>query len=793
MRARRAADVQHGGQAAQLLSRRSPGSAMITRMIAALACAGLCSIAQAQDAAGTRTSPQPLVVPLVVNGTSREPVVVLVQDDEVWMAVSELEAAGLLPGRIQPGMARTFRGGQYVNLKDAAGLLSHRFDQNLLTLEINLRPDAMAVNVVDVSARARADGGGTSRAASAYLNYSFSGMQGSSPSLFLEAVGSLGGHTLAAYATRDSNGRAYRGPVSLTLNSEDTLRQIVVGDALWTGSGLLGSVPVGGVTLQSFFGFEPGFITTPTLDLRGFAATPSTVDVLVNGTLVGQRQIPAGPFELGNILAQAGSNDVSAVVRDAFGRETRFSGSGFYGSPVLLRPGLVSYSASLGRIRQDRAGQGPGYGDPVALAQAARGFDRSLTAGGAVQASGQFRALAGQLAATSDWGEFGAQLAHSRSSTGSGVALLMSWRLSTPVWGVSAALARRQRGFSDLGAQALTGDRMLRSAEFSVGRRYLGIDWGLRLTATGSAAGLDTRRISLVGSRRIGDRLNAIVELSRTTGAFPDTSLFLLASYALDAGQSASVSSTRVSGRQSTTLDVSRMPQQALSTGYRLSSTWAPDGTTRQTAQLTRDTTFGDYEVQATKSPAQSQFSWRASGAVLAIGGEVFAAPPIRDSFVLVRVPDAPQVPVQVEGRHAGQTNSRGSLVVPSVSAYSRQRVTIDTAALPLDYEVGSVEQRVSPPLRGGEIVEFEVKVYRAVTGRLVGADGEPAGSAIIVLGDGRRIATGTSGDFVVEGDLPQGEALAERTGQAGTCRIRFPAPKDKSPVQRLGELRCIP
>lgn len=767
----------------------------LAQLAAALALAGLCGLVHAQAAGGNPdASMQPLVVPLTVNGTAREPVVVLVQGDDIWMATSELEAAGLLPGRIPQGLTRTLRGAPHVRLQDATGLLAHRFDQALLTLDINLQPDAMAVNAVDIGASGQIARGGGSRASSAYLNYSFSGTQGSAPSLFVEGVGSMGGHTFQAYITRDSEGRTFRGPVSLLFNSEDSRRQLVAGDALWNGTGLLGSVPVGGLTWQSYFGFDPAFVTTPTLDLRGYAATPSTVDVLVNGTLVGQRQIPAGPFELGNIVAQAGSNNVTAVVRDAFGRETRFSGGSFYGSPVLLRPGLTSYAVSIGRLRQDRAAQGPSYGDQVFLAQAARGFDRDVTAGIAVQASRQFKAVAGQVAATSDWGEFGVELAHSRTSGTDGLALQMSYRLSTPVWGIGAAVTRRQRGFSDLGAATYLAGRTLRSDELSIGRRYLGIDWSFRLTAAEAAGSTVTRRISLAASRRFGDRLTTILELARSTGALPDTSIFLLASWSLESGQVLSLASTRASGRMSTTIDVARVPQEALSTGYRLSSAWAADGSRRQFAQVTRDTTFGDYEVQASHSSGQTQLGWRASGAVLAIGGQAFAVPPIRDSFALVRVPGAPLVPVHVEGRFAGKTNGRGELIVPDIGAYSRQRVTIDTNGLPLDYEVGSVERRVSPPLRGGEIVEFEVKLYRAVTGRVVDANGKAAGSSIIVLGDGRRIATGTSGDFVVDGDPPRGEARVERSGQAAACRIRFPVlAKDTEPVLRLGELRCTP
>lgn len=740
---------------------------------------------------------QRLLVPLTANGTAREPITALINGSDIWTTVSDLENVGLLPGSIDNKLLRSFRGQRYVRLLDIESLLAHRFDPAELTLSIDLKADAMSVNAIGFSDNRPQYQRPASYAPSAYLNYSIAGGDEGRPSLALEANASLEGHTLQSLFIRDSNGRAYRSATALSLNDEPNKRQLVLGDSLWTGTGLLGSVPIGGLTFQSFFGYEPGFISTPSLDLRGYAATPSTVDVLVNGTLVGQRQLPAGPFELGSIVAQTGRNDVTAVVRDAFGRETSINGNSLYGSPVLLRPGLSSYSVSAGRLRQDRVGQSPGYNDTAVLAQVFTGINNSLTVGAGAQASRRLKAVSGQFAATSAWGELGTQLAHSRSDAGNGVALAMSYRLSTPGFGLGAAFARRQRSFADLASPLLNTDRILQSSEFSLGKRLFAVDFGLRLTSTSSVMSQPLRRLSLTATRRWGERLFTILELARTTGQFPDTSIFLLASYSLDAGRSISLASSRTAGQRATTLEFAQTPQEALDTGYRLSNAWAADGSQRQFAQVTRGTSFGDFQLQASRADGRIQKSWRAAGAVALIDGVAAVSTPIQDAFALVRVPDSPQVPVRVEGRFAGQTNDKGLLLVPNIGSYSRQRVNIDTEALPLDYEVGEVEKRISPPLRGGEVVTFDVKVYRASTGQLLDAAGKPVASAVMILADGRRVSTGTLGDFVIEGEPPQGLARVERPTQAaGGCQVRFaplPSGAPRPSVQRLGELRCIP
>ena len=795
MRQRPAAD-----QAPRRTSPVSRRSALAPQVLAALVlvvAGALLPDASAETVALAASTPavpagaQPVVVPLTANGTPREPLRVLVHDADVWMAVEDLQAIGMLAAHVPLSRVRALAGAAWLNLSECTDLLDYRFDLGELTLQVDLQPQVMAVNSVAIGARSAGERKG--RATSAYLNYSFTGGTGVSPGVFLEGVTSFRGHTFTGYLTHDGAGRTYRGPLTVMLNQEQSLRQVLLGDSLWSGTGLLGAVPIGGVTWQTYFAFEPGFVATPTLDMRGVATTPSTVDILVNGSLVGRQQIPAGPFQLGNIIAQAGSNNVTAIVRDAFGRETQVGSSGYYGSPLLLQPGLSTFAVSAGRIRQERIGAGPAYGDFAAMGQGLLGITHNLTAGAGVQVSADTRVVSGQLTTTNAAGEFSGELAHGRDGDDGGLALALSYRLGTTNWSVSANMMRRQRGFREL-AWFSGLDQVLRADDLSLGRNWLGIDWSLRFGARSTASGDRLRRLSLSATQRWTSQLTTSIELARSSGSLADTSVFLLASYMLDPVHSAYVGVARYGGEASMTLDVVRARQEALSTGWRLATGWTPQGGDRQSLQVVRDTAFGDYELQAGRGGSGNYHTWRASGSLLTVGGEVGAAPPIGDAFALVRVPDGPDVPVMLEGRLAGRTGADGTLVVPGLSSYSGQRISIDADALPIDFQVGAVERRISAPLRGGELVEFEASRYRASSGRLLDAQGHPIAGATIALADGRRVATGTSGDFAVEGEPPRGTARVARPGGGASCTVQFPAAAaSAAAVQRLGELRCVP
>jgi outer membrane usher protein FimD/PapC len=92
-------------------------------------------------------------------------------------------------------------------------------------------------------------------------------------------------------------------------------------------------------------------------------------------------------------------------------------------------------------------------------------------------------------------------------------------------------------------------------------------------------------------------------------------------------------------------------------------------------------------------------------------------------------------------------------------------------------------------------VAQFEVKVYRATSGRILDPDGQPFVNGVLVLPDGRRIPTGTAGDFVVEGEAPAGTARVERPGARHSgCTVRFPEPTPNAPgFVRWGALPCTP
>jgi outer membrane usher protein len=151
-----------------------------------------------------------------------------------------------------------------------------------------------------------------------------------------------------------------------------------LGDGVTRGG--LGGAPArfGGVQWATDFSLDPGFIFYPTPSLHGEAATPSTVDVYIDGALRARHDAEAGPFSISDAPVITGAGVAELVVTDVLGRQQRFA-QPFYASAAMLRPGLSDYSLALGALRENFGSDSFSYGGWMVSALERRGMTRNLT------------------------------------------------------------------------------------------------------------------------------------------------------------------------------------------------------------------------------------------------------------------------------------------------------------------------------------------------------------------------------------------------------------------------------
>jgi outer membrane usher protein len=180
-----------------------------------------------------------------------------------------------------------------------------------------------------------------------------------------------------------------------------------------------------------------------------------------------------------------------------------------------------------------------------------------------------------------------------------------------------------------------------------------------------------------------------------------------------------------------------------------------------------------------------------ANGALVLMGGHAFAARRIDDAFALVSTEGTPDIPVLLENRRTGVTDSNGLLLVSRLNAYQDNRLAIDPLDLPADDRVQRVESIVAPSDRSGVVVRFPVKRVRAASALLVDENGTP-------LPVGSQVAVGSEPpayvgyDGMVYLDNLQGSTALHVTLPDGRhCDTSLTYPASARNLPELGPLVC--
>ena len=135
----------------------------------------------------------------------------------------------------------------------------------------------------------------------------------------------------------------------------------------------------------------------------------------------------------------------------------------------------------------------------------------------------------------------------------------------------------------------------------------------------------------------------------------------------------------------------------------------------------------GRYELRQETIGAESTTTLSAMGAIVGIGGGVFATRPVEESFALVRVPGVEGVRAFASHQEIGKTGRRGDLLIPDLQAYYGNILNIADGDIPLQYAVPDVGMTLAPPYRGGAVALFDVQRVQRVLGKIVIAGQEQA------------------------------------------------------------------
>jgi outer membrane usher protein len=610
-----------------------------------------------------------------------------------------------------------------------------------------------------------------------------------------------------------------------------TAGDTVNGALLWTRP-----IRIGGMQAQRDFTLRPDLVTMPIANVGGTAEVPSTVDLYINSTRIFSQDVETGPFSLTNIPLVTGAGNAQMVIRDSSGHETA-TNVPFYGSANLLAPGLSSWSVEAGMPRLSYGSITDTYlAQPVASATWRQGLTNWFTAEGHAEGgSGVANGGLGMAARTGTFGVATAAIAVSKfaASTGAGGSL---WGIGTGAQAAGSYETTILGIVVNVGSQRTFGDyedlasATARQQNIIFAQTPVPTNSPLILPAVSVAQlnvygnahapraldritvggplpfdAISSWSVSVIHETDASNNVSRLASVSYSRTLPFNTSVFaaafkdfgttggvgILLGLAIPLGQTAAISSTVSSGQGGAvgTLDASQpLGAEYGSVGWQVQD--SEGAVASRQGSLAYRSPFMTVQATATQSKSYSAATLEATGAIAAMAGDVFFSDRIDDAFAVVDA-GGPGIDVSYENRPAGTSDSQGKVLVPTLRSYQTNRISIDPANLPVDAEIRSINQIVTPADRAGVLVPF--KVQSDTTSALVSfvrADGHvvPAGSMAHLDGGGEFIV-GYDGMAFIKG-LAGSNHVTIDFGE-GSCRASFAfKPQPKSQV-RIGPVAC--
>lgn len=604
----------------------------------------------------------------------------------------------------------------------------------------------------------------------------------------------------------------------------DVRRAIVLaaGDVVGHGGELGAVYRLGGVQVRRDYGNRPDIVTVALPVFSGVAAAPSTVDLYINGTRYFTGETARGPFQFRSLPNLGGGANATVILTDQTGRETRIEQPLYY-SPGLLPRGLLDFSFEAGFPRIRYGVESFDYlSSPAASASFRYGLTEGLTVG--AHAEGMESFVNGSAGAIVRIGRIGTVRAiFAASAFGEIVDSRYAIDASARLAGIDffAGIERTEVGYQDIVRMTdrlaalqqgrledpvlvappgglLTHPNLL---AFSSKTERIGASFGLLDTQFSlgyTRLRLPSNELKVASasvSRSLFDRVSVWANGYKDFGDADSYGVFV--GFTVTFRKGVGVSSSFARNERSDTLYTRawRDPDGSEgSWGWRLSDTEPLRGSAGEgyrSATVRYLARFATLEAGVIQSGGTVRATASAQGSVVAMGGGVFLSPRIEDGFAVVRGAGA-NIPVLANTRPATRTDRGGRALVPYLSSFRENIVSIDPTDLPVDQRPERTEVSVVPGDRAGTVIDFGVARIAAAVVILVDAGGTPlpVGDVVELEGSAEPAVVGFDGRAYLTG-LGARNRIRVQRANGSECSASFDFSPAAGTQAVIGPLTC--
>jgi outer membrane usher protein len=623
-------------------------------------------------------------------------------------------------------------------------------------------------------------------------------------SINLQSDGSSTYQNIATYVLRDLP--------SLT-------SRLSLGDSFTDGA-MFDSIGFRGVSLGTDDRMRPDSQRNYAPVVRGIAKTRARVQISQNGNIILDTTVAPGPFEINDVYATGYGGDLLVTVYEADGSQQNFTVPYAYVTQ-LLRPGIWRYNATIGEVRETQIHNGEKFGQ----ATLQYGFNNLLTGYmGGIIASNYKAGLVG-TGFNTPLGAIAVDLTHAEADipgapATSGQSLrvsysklvsytrtyltLAAYRYSSEgYWSFHEALAGRD--LVAAGADPLTINHQRSKLQLNINQNFG--NWGtLFLTGSivdywsqsGTATQFQAGYNNFFTFAGITPNYNISVtrQLDGATGGVDNQ---VLVGVSLPLGSSPQAPRLMTNFTQDDVGGVTRRTAQEIISGtggennelsYTASSSQTDDGKAVFGLAGGYRSPYTTLSASFSEGSEYSQQSLGATGGVVLHPGGVTLANQMGDTIGIVEAPGAEGA--RVTNSIGTRIDGRGYAVLPFLSPYRMNIVSIDPDGVPPDVEFKTTSQQITPRSDTVAMISFATVSGRAVMVTAYLADRSPVPFGASVLdAEGLEVGlAGQDGRIFLRGIADSG-ILTAKWGDASDQQCDFeyqlpPKSMDEGPFLKI-------
>ena len=585
-----------------------------------------------------------------------------------------------------------------------------------------------------------------------------------------------------------------------------------------TSSDVLGILPVRGLTLETNGQMLPTDMFSYSPVIRGVATTNARVVVRQRGNIIYSTTVSPGSFAITDLTNGQIGADLSVTVEESDGSKQAFTVP-YTSLPNMLRPGTWRYSVSGGRYRDS----GLSYEPLVSQGSLQYGFDK-LTLSDVILVGDGYRSTALSSALNQGyWGSISLDWAlehHLQSHNAAGNAYShANAHLSEPAATGRALRVLYARRFDDTDTSLQLMGYHYQTEDFMDFSEYAGSWWG---SDNNYYHRKNEEQVTL--NQGMGDFGNGYLTLqhdsyydssaqdtSLTVGysfniravnigvnysyqansgsdgsgdSAPDRQLSLNLSIPLDMGdrRSRNLSFTTTNSNHSGASQMATVSGTELDSAlnYSLSAQHDNEGYSPMASVAYRNS-IANLNGSMSAGQGNRQYSAGISGGLVAYNHGVVLSQTLGDTIAIIETPDAKNI--SVEGQPGVSTNRWGRAVVPSISAYRDNKLSLDTRHAPDDVELIDAGDNVIPTHGAVVVRRFQTKIGRRAIVLLSLQNGKPAPFGASVWQGNEQVGmVADNGLLYLNGVLSNADATLHVTLEDNAqCQFNLPGTKDSS------------